>query len=177
MNPFAEQVLRMIDGGFLRATSVGFRPIKYSVNATRGGLDFAECDLLEFSICPVGSNPEALIVGRALGCTEDSKGARSRLIANAGSGDVVLEFDVDDDDAIIDFDADAVAAIRMASTRARAKTGAPLGDPAARFRSDTLDITEDEIVVVIRESTRAALHGVVKNAVFQSIGRRLGRVD
>lgn len=67
MNPLAEQVLRLIDGGFLRATSVGFRPTKYNINEERRGLDFTECELLEFSVVPVPANPEALIEARAAG--------------------------------------------------------------------------------------------------------------
>lgn len=61
---FANTVLRLVDGGFLRATSVGFRPEKYSINEDRRGLDFTEQELLEFSIVPVPANPEALIVAR-----------------------------------------------------------------------------------------------------------------
>lgn len=57
----ARTVLRLIDGGFLGATSVGFRPLKYAINEDRKGLDFSEQELLEFSIVPVPANPEALI--------------------------------------------------------------------------------------------------------------------
>jgi hypothetical protein len=53
----------MVKRGFLRATSVGFRPKrdKYSWNEERGGIDFEEQELLEFSVVPVPSNPEALL--------------------------------------------------------------------------------------------------------------------
>lgn len=61
---FANVVLRLVDGGFLRATSVGFRPSKYVLNEDRRGIDFTEQELLEFSIVPVPANPEALIVAR-----------------------------------------------------------------------------------------------------------------
>lgn len=64
---FANTVLRLIDGGFLRATSVGFRPTKYAINEERRGLDFVEQELLEFSIVPVPANPEALIEARSAG--------------------------------------------------------------------------------------------------------------
>lgn len=62
----AETVLRLVDGGFLNATSVGFRPIKYSLNETRKGVDYEQQELLEYSIVPVPANPEALIVRREL---------------------------------------------------------------------------------------------------------------
>lgn len=66
-HPFAETVMQMVKGGFLRATSVGFAPHLYKFNETRGGLDFEEQELLEFSIVPVPANPEALIEARAAG--------------------------------------------------------------------------------------------------------------
>jgi HK97 family phage prohead protease len=62
----ASTVLRLVDGGFLNATSVGFRPTKYSLNETRKGVDYEEQELLEYSIVPVPANPEALIVSREL---------------------------------------------------------------------------------------------------------------
>jgi HK97 family phage prohead protease len=62
----AKTVLKLVDGGFLNATSVGFRPIKYAMNEARKGMDFSEQELLEFSIVPVPANPEALIVAREL---------------------------------------------------------------------------------------------------------------
>lgn len=58
---FAETVYQMVRRGFLRATSVGFRPTKYVINEQRHGLDFAEQELMEYSIVPVPSNPEALV--------------------------------------------------------------------------------------------------------------------
>jgi HK97 family phage prohead protease len=62
----AKTVLNLVDGGFLNATSVGFRPLKYAMNEERRGMDFSEQELLEFSIVPVPANPEALIVAREL---------------------------------------------------------------------------------------------------------------
>jgi HK97 family phage prohead protease len=58
---FADTVLRLIDGGFLRATSVGFKPTKAVENVERGGYDFKAQELLEFSVVPVPANPQALI--------------------------------------------------------------------------------------------------------------------
>lgn len=60
MNPMAESVYRMLKAGFLKATSIGFRPLKYAINEERRGYDFEECELLEFSIVPVPANAEAL---------------------------------------------------------------------------------------------------------------------
>lgn len=53
--------------GFLHAVSVGFRPGKFNFNADRGGTDFLEQELLEFSAVPVPANPEALIGAKSAG--------------------------------------------------------------------------------------------------------------
>jgi HK97 family phage prohead protease len=66
---FAESVYRLARGGFLAATSVGFRPTKwdYTDDEARGasdwfpGIDFEEQELVELSIVTVPANPEALI--------------------------------------------------------------------------------------------------------------------
>jgi len=61
LNPLAEQVFQMLKGGFLTGASVGFRPTEFAYNETRGGIDFASQELLEFSVVPVPANPQALI--------------------------------------------------------------------------------------------------------------------
>jgi phage head maturation protease len=61
LNPMASQVYDLLVAGFLKATSVGFKPIdqpKYSADGN--GLIFGACELLEFSVCSVPSNPDAL---------------------------------------------------------------------------------------------------------------------
>lgn len=65
--PFAETVRQLIDGGFLKATSVGFRPLEWDFNEERGGFDFKKQELLEFSIVPIPANPDALIEARNAG--------------------------------------------------------------------------------------------------------------
>jgi HK97 family phage prohead protease len=64
---FADTIFRLLKGGYLRATSVGFRPIKWSYNEDRRGYDFEEQELLEFSIVPVPANAEALVDAKAAG--------------------------------------------------------------------------------------------------------------
>lgn len=66
---FAESVYRLARGGFIAATSVGFRPLKwdYTRDQERGaddwfpGIDFEEQELVELSVVTVPANPEALI--------------------------------------------------------------------------------------------------------------------
>lgn len=61
VHPFADTVYDMLKSGFLNATSVGFRGMEYDPSKDRkSGYDFKKQELLEFSIVPVPSNPEAL---------------------------------------------------------------------------------------------------------------------
>lgn len=68
---FSDMIFRMIKGGFLRATSVGFLPKEWEFedeDADRVfGINFSKQELLEFSIVPVPANPEALIEARSKG--------------------------------------------------------------------------------------------------------------
>lgn len=69
-NPMGDTVYRLIQGGFLKATSVGFKPIEFKTakdDSRPYGLDFTKQELLEFSIVPVPANPEALIGAAAAG--------------------------------------------------------------------------------------------------------------
>ena len=66
-NPLAENVLQLVDGGFLNATSVGFRALTWSYNEDRGGIDFLTQELLEHSVVPIPANPDALIAAAVAG--------------------------------------------------------------------------------------------------------------
>lgn len=58
-NPFAQQVRRLYDGGFIKATSIGFIPKRLEGNVIK------EWELLEFSFVPVPANPFALSLEKA----------------------------------------------------------------------------------------------------------------
>jgi HK97 family phage prohead protease len=63
-NPVAEQVRQLVDGRFLSAVSVGFRPVRweFAKDSSRPyGVDFLQQTLLEFSICGIPANPAATI--------------------------------------------------------------------------------------------------------------------
>lgn len=72
---FAESVYRLARSGFIAATSVGFRPLKWDFtrDPTRGaddwfpGIDFEEQELVELSVVTVPANPEALMDAPAPG--------------------------------------------------------------------------------------------------------------
>jgi HK97 family phage prohead protease len=65
-HPFAAQVREAWNSGYLNATSVGFKPLKYEPNA-HGGINFREQELLEFSIVAIPSNSSATRGLKALG--------------------------------------------------------------------------------------------------------------
>jgi phage head maturation protease len=66
-NPQADQVYRLIQGGYLRAGSVGFRVNKWEMIEKTDTLRFTEVELLEFSVVCVPSNPDALVSARSAG--------------------------------------------------------------------------------------------------------------
>jgi hypothetical protein len=59
--PFADTISDLVDFGALKATSVGFKPKGGKTERNdKGGYDFSGQELLEWSIVPIPSNPEAL---------------------------------------------------------------------------------------------------------------------
>lgn len=67
--PFGHMIGRMVQGGWLNAASVGFRPLEWSYrDDARGfGVDFLKQELLEYSIVPIPANPEALVGAKSAG--------------------------------------------------------------------------------------------------------------
>lgn len=86
MNEFSFMIYRMLKEGFLHATSVGFLPLEYkyadegeekgegTAKRAAGSIDFIKQELLEFSVVPVPSNPEALIEARSAGINTEPLG-------------------------------------------------------------------------------------------------------
>jgi len=56
----ADTVRALVDQEILKSTSVGFIPLKWTFDEKRGGVDYVEQELYEFSIVPIPSNPDAL---------------------------------------------------------------------------------------------------------------------
>jgi len=69
VNPKAEQAFRLVNAGFLSAVSIGFIPINHHEEEVEGrGMTqiLDEVELLEVSLVPIPSNPEALSLMRAM---------------------------------------------------------------------------------------------------------------
>lgn len=62
LNPFADQVFRMVVAEYLRAVSVGFKPktIRWEKRDGKDVYVLSNNTLREISVCTVGANPEAL---------------------------------------------------------------------------------------------------------------------
>ena len=206
--PLADQVYEMVKRGFLRATSVGFRPKrdKFSWNEERGGIDFEEQELLEFSVVPVPSNPEALLsaskdfasAGREslgafrkaldlaeIACTENyRKGNLTELCLT----EPAEEF----------FAPEQKAGRRLSSkTEASLKSARTSVDEAAKHLKDVLAEAEEEIedmpksapvllvvpnpappmFLVNPKDVQAAVAAVVSEQVNGAINRARGRLD
>jgi len=65
--PFADTVFEMLKQGFLNSVSAGFIAKQSVMNDERGGVDFQKQELIEFSVVPVPSNPNALVQARSKG--------------------------------------------------------------------------------------------------------------
>src|SRR5262245_15513096 len=65
----ADEVFGLAQAGFIRGASVGFKPLEWAFNEQRGrfAIDYKRQELLEWSVCNIPSNPEALIQARAKG--------------------------------------------------------------------------------------------------------------
>lgn len=65
----ADEIYRLAKDGYLQATSVGFRPIKFAFSEDKergadswfGGIDYHETELVELSLVTVPANPDALL--------------------------------------------------------------------------------------------------------------------
>ena len=71
-HPFAETVYQLVKAGFVNAGSVGFIPLEWKWNEERGGFDFEEQELIEYSIVGVPMNAEALQQAKAFGLDGDA---------------------------------------------------------------------------------------------------------
>jgi HK97 family phage prohead protease len=59
---FSDQIFRLIKAGYIKAGSVGFIPLDWAFSDERGGgINFFRQELLEFSVCPIPANANALV--------------------------------------------------------------------------------------------------------------------
>lgn len=71
-SPRIDEINNLREQGILKATSVGFKPVKAEPRAGGIGLSYEEQELLECSIVSVPANPNALHVAKSLGVSDDT---------------------------------------------------------------------------------------------------------
>jgi len=99
MYAFGDMIFQFYEKGFMRATSVGFKPKEWKFNDDRKfGVDFLGQELLEYSCVPVPSNPHALMDAKSKGIDLNPLRAWAenylddeRLMKDAGHAKDVLE--------------------------------------------------------------------------------------
>jgi hypothetical protein len=69
ISEFADMVYQMLthEKRFLRAASVGFRPLEYNYDQERRGVNFIRQELIEHAICPIPDNPRCLADAKSIG--------------------------------------------------------------------------------------------------------------
>jgi HK97 family phage prohead protease len=139
---FADTVFELIKGGFLNATSVGFRPLEFVRDGARGGINFLRQELLEYSIVPVPANSEALIVAR-------SKGIDTSPIERWAAG--------------------VLKSIRHSNTDDYVEL-CDDGDDYIEVVDDepTFDVEPRDLMAATRDGLRLAIHDQINDAVTQA---------
>lgn len=68
VNPHGEKAFRLVKAGFLNAVSIGFNPLSWHWETIEGRevLVFDSVELLEVSLVPIPSNPDAVALVRSL---------------------------------------------------------------------------------------------------------------
>lgn len=140
-NPMAGSVYRLLKKGFLRATSIGFRPLKYAINEERRGYDFEEAELLEFSIVPVPANAEALALAAGVGDPVDLTPVKAWLAGVEGAQQKAAEEIMDP--AVPNFDAQ-IAKFEAVAARIEKALAAKYVETTDKTETPALAITEDE---------------------------------
>ncbi|NOG69803.1 HK97 family phage prohead protease [Roseicella sp. DB1501] len=87
----AEAVFRMVQSGFLHATSVGFKPREWDLSDRKGGsVDFKRQELLELSIVSVPSNADCIAepARKSVEAIEDKSDSNAVTSPEAAEGQV-----------------------------------------------------------------------------------------
>jgi hypothetical protein len=174
IHPFAEQIYQLLKAGFLRATSVGFQPERFTQNRQRGGYDFHEQSLHEFSIVNVPSNAACLARSTA------NAAAVTKWLRRDADVSVldVVELDVTGADEIV-LDVEPCMEHWIAA-RASRQRGEPYGDPAARRGHDDVlpsGMSRDDLRAAVQAVVRQVLVAAVRQQTARALSEARGRVD
>ena len=159
--PFADVIYRMVKSGYIRTTSVGFKPKewKFIEDTDDGdGMEFMRQELLEFSVVSVPANPEALVAA----------GADKKSFQDYVKG--VSEWL----DGFINKDVEFITGDRKTTDTGDVEaTDEMLGDGMVEDSSDTADVaevveTESEEMVIIVDDGKEEMEEEVKSTVAEA---------
>jgi len=85
-DPFAANIERKVENGFINATSIGFIIKKWEFDEDRDVFRILEWELVEFSIVSVPSNREALVLERSLAAQVKELRSMIESIRSQGQG-------------------------------------------------------------------------------------------
>jgi HK97 family phage prohead protease len=170
--PFADTVFQMVKGGYLNATSVGFFPLKFvrvEGNPDRpNGVEFIAQELLEYSVVPVPSNPEALVEAKLALRGADWKSYRVGL-------ERVLDTDGGRADVAAAWRILSPTSVSVPGRRASAdETQRALADLLAPFRPTS---REGLLLALQDPQVQAALLDRVGEAIDRAVRLAQGRVE
>jgi HK97 family phage prohead protease len=155
----AAAVRNAYEQGALRAASIGFLPRESESNG-RGGRRFTRWELIEWSLCAVPANPEAVRTLKALDLWP--------------ADDVVLELDDDDGESVLDVtDFTPADRARLATAAATRRHLRRTGEPFA----PVFDLRPEEVRQAMAETLPALIRSVVEREVRAAFARARGRVD
>lgn len=175
---FADTIFRLVDGGYLKAVSVGFKPDEYVFTNDKNrpyGIDFTKQTLLEISVCPVPCNPNAL--GEARGAGVDTAPLCDWAEKVLDTGDVVFLPRKDLETLRTQAKGSAPPLFYFEASRAlKATEAARISEAAKSYRDDptatlilpegvTLRTVEPEPTEFDSEAEAAAVEAAVEDAV------------
>ena len=185
----ADTVRGLVDQDILRATSVGFIPQKWMFDEERGGVDYIEQELYEFSIVPIPSNPEALREAKGVELApiadwcerwlEEVKGPglwvpkitveQVRMIAAGSPVSTVPDAGGADPDGAAHAPVEAGASPAPATPAPKESTTEPVVLRLVKGNHSSFSMTPEQI--------RAAVQSAVTDAVVAGVLRASGRLD
>ncbi len=171
VHPFADSIHNLIAQGFLSSASVGFRPIRKTINTERGGWDFHEQELLEWSIVGIPALPQAVIARAAVGVNRDVV-TKWCVGGSCDRSDVILRIK---DTGTIEVDPEEMrAALRVELTKVRQD----IDDTVRRaVAQPTMRMTRGQLAQEVGHALREHLDGAIKEGIRVGFGRARGDID
>jgi HK97 family phage prohead protease len=170
--PFGAQVFALLEGKFLGATSVGYRPLKAIQNRERDGIDYKEQELLEWSIVPVPAQPEALAL-RGAGGAAFKAWLRGDKCSTGGDDDVLERVDENSDVVLDVVDMSAEELRQLAARAAAARVTRRVSEPFEPI----FDVSPMEVRNMLADVLVRGIGDIVRAETAAALNRARGRVD